>query len=221
MTSLGRTNGVRRSEILQIIKRNGVSSVKQLSNELGISHVAVRQHLVKLVESGYVTIHTRPEHPGRPVHFYMLTDKGDEQFPREYQKLVKELLSELSQWQGEETVENLLKRRQLSIQGQLCNHLELDDSKCKVHAYCELMNERGFMVSHEALKEDSHTLTFGNCVLSSVAKDYPAICCQGDITNLQSIIGNATIECLQHRNQGDTVCKFKLITSDKSSTLEA
>lgn len=205
---------MRRSEILQLIKRNGVSSVKQLSNELGISHVAVRQHLVKLVECGYVSIHTRPEHPGRPVHFYVLTDKGDEQFPRAYQTLIKELLAELSQWQGDETVENLLLRRQLSIQDQFQNQLETENFSCKIHAYCELMNERGYMVSHEPGKEESCSLTFGNCVLSSIAKEYPSICCLGDITLLQSILNDSSVECVQHRNHGDTVCKFRLRSSE-------
>lgn len=209
MTKL-RNNGVRRSEILNIIKKNGQSNVKEISQELGISHVAARQHLTKLAESNYVSIHTRPEHPGRPEHFFVLTEKGDEQFPRAYQTLVKELLSELSEWQGAETVGNLLTRRQLSNQCQFLNQLESNDNSCRVDTYCELMNDKGYMVSHEVESDRSCLLTFGNCVLSSIAIEYPLVCCQGEISLLESTDAATISECLQHRNQGDIVCKFRL-----------
>src|SRR5258708_26012145 len=102
-----RANGITRQEILTSIKRNGAMTAEELSRELGISQVAVRQHLTSLEAENLIAITIERRGLGRPSHRYVLTLSGDESFPRQYDTVLNELLDELRAWQGQAVVDEL------------------------------------------------------------------------------------------------------------------
>src|SRR5690242_18077679 len=106
-----RANGITRQEILTSIKRHGAMTAEELARELGISQVAVRQHLASLEAEAIISVSIDRRGLGRPSHRYTLTARGDEHFPRHYDMLANALLDELRVWQGEETVRELIARQ--------------------------------------------------------------------------------------------------------------
>ncbi len=68
-------------EIVRLLRRQGDLTVEDLSRGMGISSVAVRQHLEMLEAEGLLTTRTERRPIGRPRRIYRLTDAADELFP--------------------------------------------------------------------------------------------------------------------------------------------
>ena len=62
--------------ILDVLRKQGMLTVAQLSDVLSVTGTAVRQRLRRLLNEGYIErTSVRPER-GRPFHRYALTSKG-------------------------------------------------------------------------------------------------------------------------------------------------
>ncbi|MHB8571449.1 MAG: helix-turn-helix transcriptional regulator [Candidatus Dormibacteria bacterium] len=105
-------NGSRRSTRLDILHllRQQELGVEALSKELSLTANAVRQHLASLEADGLVKAELRPSRHGRPHYVFSLTDASEELFPGRYEELVRLLLAELEQTQGQAWVDDLLAR---------------------------------------------------------------------------------------------------------------
>src|SRR5688500_9786352 len=103
------TIGERQKQLLKLLRgtKPGMS-VDELSKGLEITRNAVRQHLSSLEGAGLVTAGmTRPSGGGRPQQLYVLTELGQESFPRKYSWLAQLVLASV---QREEGAENMGKR---------------------------------------------------------------------------------------------------------------
>src|SRR5690349_12623551 len=112
---MSRANGITRQEILTCLKIHGSMTAEELAQELGISQVAVRQHLTSLEAEDPIDIQIERKGLGRPAHRYFLTARGDETFPRHYDSLANGLLDELRAWQGETAVTELVQRKRARL----------------------------------------------------------------------------------------------------------
>jgi predicted ArsR family transcriptional regulator len=94
--------GVRQKELLKLLRgsRTGMS-VDELSKGLEISRNAVRQHLASLEAVGLIAAGvTRPSGGGRPQQLYVLTELGQESFPRQYSWLAQLVLASVQREEG-------------------------------------------------------------------------------------------------------------------------
>ena len=82
-----------RHRILQLLKLQGPLTTDEMSQELKITYMGVRQHLTPAVHDGLIRYHTEQRGVGRPTYVYSLTELGDELFPRTYPPLANNLLA--------------------------------------------------------------------------------------------------------------------------------
>lgn len=207
-----RANGITRQEILASIKCQGAMTAEELSKELHISQVAVRQHLSALEAEGIITVSVERRGLGRPAHRYTLTKRGDETFPRQYDQLASALLDELRAWQGAEGLSHLLMRRRDRMQTALLSRVENQDLAGRLTELARSLNEQGYMA--EAHEEEDKTLRLikRNCAIYAVAAKHPEVCCQGDAEFYENVLGD--VEVRQERSilQGDSFCEFCIRT---------
>src|SRR5262245_27550583 len=62
--------------LLDLLRKNGPSSVAQLASAMQVTATAVRQRLTRLLEQGDIARTVQNVGRGRPVHQYKLTDQG-------------------------------------------------------------------------------------------------------------------------------------------------
>ena len=74
-------------EIVWLLRRRGAMTVEDLSRALGISGVAVRQHLDGLEAEGLLDSRTERRPIGRPRRLFRLSDAADDLFPKNYSGL--------------------------------------------------------------------------------------------------------------------------------------
>src|SRR5262245_46680323 len=96
-----------RLDILELLLREELSS-QQLSDRLGVSPAAVRQHLTTLEALGLVVRRKVVTQPGRPTYLYRVSPKGMRIFPKRYDTLLGQMIDVLSERQGAEAVEETI-----------------------------------------------------------------------------------------------------------------
>jgi len=85
-----------KSQILALLRRSGPLTVGALAEALALAPMTVRQHLTSLERDGLVRVAAERQPKGRPHYLYGLTEKGEQSFPRRYDRLAGQLLHEMS-----------------------------------------------------------------------------------------------------------------------------
>ncbi len=165
-----------RKMILTLIKTKGSLSVADLANALEITEMAVRRHIHTLERDRFIKSTLVRQPMGRPTHLYSLTPLADEIFPRNYQKLTLDLLEELSQEAGEDTVNQLFKGRQRKLQGIYESKMEGKNLQQRVSELASIQNEGGYMAEWEKDADGNFVLKEFNCPIAQVANHYDQAC---------------------------------------------
>ena len=86
---------VSRDSILTIIRRNDGANVDDLANEVDLAPATVRRHLDILERDGLVDHIEVRKRTGRPQHVFHLTEKGHDSVPKDYSRLLNELVRDI------------------------------------------------------------------------------------------------------------------------------
>src|SRR5262245_61113619 len=98
-----------RQEILNWLKHKGPQDAKVLASRLGVSAMAVRQHLYALRDEQLVVEHQLQAGPrGRPAKLWSLTASAQRFFPDAHSELTVDLLSTIQATFGEKGMSRLL-----------------------------------------------------------------------------------------------------------------
>src|ERR1035437_5084430 len=97
-----------RQTILRLLKQEGPRDAEALASHLGISAMAVRQHLYALHTQKLVTYQEQPRPIGRPAKMWSLTAAADPFFPDGHAGLAVNVLRAAEQTFGEEGVKRVV-----------------------------------------------------------------------------------------------------------------
>src|SRR5690625_4301060 len=100
-----------RREILLHLKRMTALGVRELSEALNLTPMAVRQHLAALERQNRVESDDVKGARGRPRRMYRLTDRGHDLFPSSYHDLALSLLEEVELSAGEQKLDQIFDLR--------------------------------------------------------------------------------------------------------------
>lgn len=105
VSEVGRSQRVR---IIHTLKKTQGLSVNQLSSQLGLSYMGVKQHCEELGRQGLVDTWRRPKAVGRPELVYRLTGKAQSYFPTSSNGATIEVLNAAKRLYGPAAPEKLL-----------------------------------------------------------------------------------------------------------------
>ena len=100
-----------RRTIVKLLKTEGALDSARLARRLGVTPMAVRQHLYALQQEKMVNAEERPVPLGRPAKFWKLTREADRLFPDAYAELSVALLDAVGETFGPSGVDRLLQTR--------------------------------------------------------------------------------------------------------------
>jgi predicted ArsR family transcriptional regulator len=205
---MNRANGLTRQSILAEIKNRGSVTTDELGQDLGISSVAVRQHLSTLAAEGKVSITVERRGLGRPVHRYQLTTNGDETFDRAYDRLSVELLETVQETQGNEGLNALLAARRHKLTASLSRRLHGVSLGGRVEEIARFQDGYGYMVSVQN-EANGFVLTERNCAICQAARAVPALCTH-ELEMLSDLAGpDAAVVRESHILAGDVACVYR------------
>lgn len=173
-----KSQGSTRQSILHLLRRNGQMTALDLSDQLRVGAVGIRQHLALLEREGLVQITGLRRSIGRPSHLYTLTDEAEDRFPKHYDRFAVDLLDELHALGGDEAVDQLLSRRRASLAETLRPVLSDKQRREQVATLATTLAEEGYMCEWEEQPDGSFLLSKFNCPIDCVARRYSQLCAQ-------------------------------------------
>jgi predicted ArsR family transcriptional regulator len=195
-----------RKKILLALKKKGSMSVEDLSEEVRITPMGVRQHLLILERSGAVEYSTRRHGVGRPGFLYRLTDTADDLFPKSYQSFAMEILTDIEKHDGLRKINEIFRRRkERTVQEMKRLFLGMDTLSDRLHAFSDLLVDSGFIAELEE-DADNYRLKQFNCPISKIASRFREACTY-DLQLFKEIFGEDVMreQCL---SDGDQACTY-------------
>src|SRR6266567_2423128 len=100
-----------RRAVVKLLKSEGAMDAAKLADRLGLTAMAVRQHLYELQREKLVSAQERPAALGRPTKYWQLTREADRLFPDAYAELSVALIDALGDAFGEAGLKQILDSR--------------------------------------------------------------------------------------------------------------
>jgi predicted ArsR family transcriptional regulator len=197
-----------REKIILLLKKRGPMAIDELSKELSITSMGIRQHLLSLERRGLIEYMTKRQGIGRPAFLYKLTAKADDLFPKEYDKFMVNLFHDIEKNDGREKIDEILKWRRNRIVRDAREVLA--DKKSigeKIYALRDILEADGYFP--EISESNTHyILKLFNCPIFKLASEYKEVC-RHDLQMFREMIGKDLIRegCI---NSGNPSCTYTL-----------
>lgn len=199
--------GATRRKILYTLKKSDGLTADQLAGLLGITSMAVRKHLAALENDELIDATVVRRAIGRPANVYRVTPMAEDFFPKHYDVVATELLTDLLQIDGEPKVNLLLERRAERTREFLSERLSrARNLRERVAALAEGMDELGYYAVWEQRDETTYIIKQYNCAINRVAACFPAACNYEADMFCQLL--DADVERATHVLAGDHVCGY-------------
>jgi len=210
-----------RAAIFRLLKNEGLLSIPQIADALGVSHEAARKHVTDLQRSGWIDSDCAGSDEaarsaataGRPPVRYCLTPAGDHFFPKDYATLVAALLDAIESEGGDDAVTAALAR----ITDQRVEELEPRVARFaldrKLNALRAIYADGDPFVEVERRGED-YVLIERNCPYLSAALAHPDIC-STTVSTLRRLTGCQIVRERRFQD-GDARCEFHVLTAEAS-----
>jgi predicted ArsR family transcriptional regulator len=165
-----------REKILMILKTRGPMPIDDLSKELNITSMGIRQHLLSLERRGLINYITKRQGIGRPAFLYKLTDKADNLFPKTYDKFIVDIFKDIEKNEGRNKVDDLFKWRKNRILKETREALsEKKSLEDRVYGLKDIFEARGYFVTLNET-DNYYSLMQFNCPIYKVASEYKEAC---------------------------------------------
>jgi len=201
--------GTRRT-ILDMLKRDGPRDATAMAASLGVSPMAVRQHLYALNEEGLVAATEAAGRVGRPRKLWGLTDAADAFFPSGYADLTAGLMAGLREAFGEAGIEKIVAvrtRQQIeTYRDRMAGAATLAD---RLALLADIRTEEGYMA---AATNDGDGFLFveNHCPICAAARSCTALC-RGELELFEAVLGpGATVSRTEHIPLGARRCAYRV-----------
>lgn len=204
-----------KQKLLNVLKREDYSSIKEVMEHFAISEIAVRKHLRELIGRGFVKEKVVKQEIGRPYHLYSLTSKGHGTFPNQHEQLPLELLRDLEELKGEVAVNDLLLKRKQREEVELTKRMQNVTFDQKVEQMVEYQNEKGYMIEYEKTTDGNYAIKNYNCPIYNLASSYGQIC-NHEKEMYRNVFTGSTVDSDACLTTGDHFCCWIIKKPDVS-----
>jgi predicted ArsR family transcriptional regulator len=210
--------GKTRAAILGLLKTEGALDSAQLAERLGLTAMAVRQHLYELQNEKFVAAEERHGAIGRPAKFWRLTPAADRFFPAAYAELSVALIDAMSDALGAEGVKRVLQSRCARQQVSYAERIPADAPLGKkLQQLARIRTEEGYMAEVKREGKTSFLFIENHCPICAAA----AVCkgfCETELELFRSVLGpDIRVERVEHIVSGDRRCAYRISLPGKSA----
>jgi predicted ArsR family transcriptional regulator len=200
-----------RRAIVKILKTQGPLDSAQLADQLGLTAMAVRQHLYALQSEGHVEAEERPVPIGRPAKHWRLTREADQLFPEAYAELNVSLIQALRDTFGEEGLDQVLVSRCAQQRQDYAKRIRASDPlDKKLKELARVRTEEGYMAEVRREKDGSYLLLENHCPICAAANACQGFC-STELDLFRSILGRGVaVERVEHIVAGDRRCAYRI-----------
>ncbi len=195
-------------KILHLIKRQGNITASQIAQQMQITSMGARQHLESLEKQGYIEHLFKKAERGRPKKTWLISVKGQTQFPDGHAHLIANLLEHMKLQLGDKAVDKLIIYREKDMlqayQAALDPLPKLAD---KLEKLAKIRSLEGYM-AHTEKTEDGWLLIEDHCPISSAASQCQQFC-RSEQTIFETVL-QTQIKRSEYILEGDRRCCYKI-----------
>jgi len=200
-----------RRQIIDILKTQGPKDAGDLSGELNLTAMAVRQHLYALQKEGLATHEESPRPIGRPAKLWRLTAAADPYFPDSHAELTVGLIETMKKALGDNGFDVVLKARAdeqiAAYRSELASTQGLVG---KVRKLARLRSREGYMAAVEKDNNSGILLVENHCPICVAATACTGLC-KMELDVFQSVFGPDTeVERVDHILAGARRCAYRI-----------
>jgi len=200
-----------RRRIQHLLKQNGAMDATSLAGELGISPMAVRQHLYILSDEKLAEFKSESRPKGRPAKMWSLTNSANALFPDAHAELTVGLIEAMKLAFGPGGVDRLLSIR---AQDQIASYGErmrgaskLED---KLSTLAEVRTEEGYMAAVTESDGDGYLFVENHCPICVAATACQGLCAM-ELDVFRAVLGAAaSVERTDHIVAGARRCAYRV-----------
>jgi len=203
-----------RERILHLLKTGGPQESAELAELIGVSAMAVRQHLYAFQEKGWVDFHEKSRPMGRPAKEWKLTEKAEQFFPDRHNDLLLNFIDGIEKTLGKESLTKLLKNRAqqqvVDYQDRLSSETQLAHKVCKL---AEFRSEEGYMTEVQDAPEGGYLLIENHCPICRAAQACSGLC-EFELDVFRQTFGNnVSVDRIEHMLTGERRCVYQIKAS--------
>lgn len=197
-------------QALWILKTRGPQSVQHIAQELNITTEGARFHLLKLEKKDLVQAEARAEGRGRPKKIWSLTDKGNARFPDTHSLLTVQLIQNVRENLGEESLETLIDAHEQNTLERYKKEIDQSDSlEKKIQILCDIRSREGYMAEYRK-EDDAWLLIENHCPICVAAKTCQGFC-RSELSIFRQILGDdVQVERVEHIIKGARRCCYRI-----------
>ncbi len=200
-----------KDRLMYALKSRGPNTAATLAKHLGVTAVAIRQHLDALLEAELVEFEDLKGTVGRPRRTWRISELGNKRFPDNHGAVLVDLLGNIKDLYGDEGLQRLIDAR--AAQSRKSYLAAMQSAKTlseKLQCLAEQRTEEGYMA--EVLKdgEDSFLFAENHCSICSAARACQQFC-KSELDLFQEVLGDdVRVERVEHILKGDRRCLYKV-----------
>jgi predicted ArsR family transcriptional regulator len=201
-----------RRRLLELIKSGGPQTATELAQRLGVTPVAVRQHLQALEKDGLLVYVEERRPVGRPARRWSLGEAAEPFFPDSHREFAVGLIEAIDGAFGGEGLQRLVEER---VRQQIRRYRRrMPESKApleeRVAALASLRNEEGYMTEWSADGQDCWVLAENHCPICAAAKVCGGLCA-GEPALFQTILGpDVEVRRTEHLLEDSYRCVYQI-----------
>ncbi|MDQ3340128.1 MAG: transcriptional regulator [Myxococcota bacterium] len=212
---------VGRERVLLALKTKGPQTAARIAKRLGVTAMAVRQHLAVLEAEQLVDFTEDRSKIGRPARAWRLTPKAYDQFPDCHAELAVGMLQAVQSAFGEEGLERLTKETTRQQVESYRTRMPVSDAPIveRVATLARIRREEGYMAESRRRPDGTLELVENHCSIAKAARICSKLCV-AELSLFRTVLGSdVSVERTQHILAGDRSCSYCITerTSDSSS----
>lgn len=204
------STGKTRDRIVALLKREGPQDAGVLAARLGVSAMAVRQHLYELSDQGLVTASQQKGSIGRPTKIWALDEAANTLFTDGHGDFTYELITSIRETFGEEGMAGLLRNRsekQIIAYRALLGDGTLEEQLLNLAAR---RSEEGYMAEVSGEEDGTFLMIENHCPVCQAAKACSGLCAE-ELHVFQECLGaDVAVERTDHILAGARRCAYRI-----------
>ena len=200
-----------RRAVLDTLKREGPAEVRALADAVGVSGVAVRQHLLALEAEGLVAAEDEARPKGRPVKLYRLTEAAARYFPDAHADLTVGLLASMKQAFSEAGLNRLLSvRGREQAEDYRARMAGAASLSARLQALAAIRTEEGYMAEIREAADGGFLLIENHCPICRAAAACTGLC-EVELQVFRRALGDGVrVERTDHILAGARRCAYRV-----------
>jgi predicted ArsR family transcriptional regulator len=202
-----------RAAVLDLLKREGPIAAEDMAAALGVTAMAVRQHLAGLEGEGLAAHESRESvGPGRPAKLWRATPAAAARFADSHSALAADLVTQMRKVFGEDGLDKILKLRTAEQEKTYGTEVSAKHTlKARLEALARIRSREGYMADVRRDAETGDWLFVENhCPICTAARLCTGLC-REELALFNRVLGSdVKVERVSHILAGAGRCAYRV-----------